>query len=284
MTPSLAELHARAAARQIPRYRTLAKDELLAVLGPDTGEQAARPAGAVARLERDGPLALITLDDPATRNALGTSLLASLDAACRTLADDPDVRLVAVTGAGGVFSSGARIREHDDVPDGGALLTDGAHAVLDRLATLPVPVVALVNGPAVGGGAELALAADWRLVAPQAELRFVHAGLGLVPGFGGLARLGRLVGPSVALHLLATRASVDGRRAVALGLALDSPPADRLVERARALAEAVAGSDRAAVATLKRALSAAPAIDRGREREAFLEAWPNRKIPAGLGE
>jgi len=309
VTPSLAELHALAAARGVPRYRTLPKAELLALLEagppeatptivdaapepeptvphrpaaePPTPE--ARPAEPVARVERDGPLAVVTLDDPGTRNAVGTALLASLDAACLALAEDRDVRLVAVTGAGGVFSSGALIREHDADPDGGERLTDGANAVLDRIAALPVPVVALVNGHAVGGGAELALAADWRLVAPQAELRFVHTGFGLVPGFGGLARLARLVGPSTALHLLATRASVDGRRAVTLGLALDCPPADRLLQRARELADAVAESDRDAVTAIKRALSSAPALDRGREREAFLDAWPNRKLPPGLG-
>ena len=117
------------------------------------------------------------------------------------------------------------------------MLTDGGRAVLDRLAGLPVPVVALVNGHAVGGGAELALAADWRLVDPRAELRFVHAGFGLVPGFGGLGRLARLVGPAEALRLLATRASVDGPRAVELGLALAAVPANRQRERARELAE-----------------------------------------------
>lgn len=336
MTPSLAELHALAAARGVPGYRLLPKAELLALLeaGPPEASAAmvepveaqpeapepvasqpeapepvasepeaprtvepvpaaaepegpaapdGRPVDPVARVERDGPLALVTLDDPGTRNAVGTALLASLDAACLSLADDPTVRLVAITGAGSVFSSGALIREHDGAPDGGERLTDGANAVLDRLAALPVPVVALVNGHAVGGGAELALAADWRLVAPQAELRFVHVGFGLVPGFGGLARLARLVGPSAALHLLATRATVDGRRAVALGLALDCPPAHLLVQRARELAQAIAESDRDAVTTIKRALSNAPALDRGREREAFLDAWPNRKLPPGLG-
>ena len=196
----------------------------------------ARPRDPVARVERSGPLAVITLDDPATRNALGEALLASLDAALDALEDDSDVRLVALTGAGRVFCAGAAIRDYDALPDGGTVLTDGGRAVLDRLAGLPVPVVALVNGHAVGGGAELALAADWRFVDPRAELRFVHAGFGLVPGFGGLGRLARLVGPAEALRLLATRASVDGPRAVELGLALAAVPANRQRERALELA------------------------------------------------
>ena len=156
--------------------------------------------------------------------------------------------------------------------------------MLDRLAGLPVPVVALVNGHAVGGGAELALAADWRIVDPRAELRFVHAGLGLVPGFGGLGRLSRLVGPAEALRLLATRASVDGPRAVELGLALAAVPADRQRERARELAETIAGSDRAAVAAIKHALAHAPGVPPAAERQAFLDAWPNRVLPPQTGE
>ncbi len=238
----------------------------------------------MARVERSGPLAVVTLDDPATRNALGEALLASLDGALDALEDDPEVRLVALTGAGRVFCAGAAIREYDALPDGGTVLTDGGRAVLDRLAGLPVPVVALVNGHAVGGGAELALAADWRIVDPRAELRFVHAGLGLVPGFGGLGRLARLVGPAEALRLLATRASVDGPRAVELGLALAAVPANRQRERARELAETIAGSDRAAIAAIKHALAHAPGVPPAAERQAFLDAWPNRVLPSQTGE
>jgi enoyl-CoA hydratase/carnithine racemase len=282
MSPSLAELHAAAAARGIARYRTLPKDELARILGESPEAAPAvepRRHEPVVRVERHGSLGLLTLDDPDTRNALGTEMLGSLAAAVASLAQDDAVRVVAITGAGRVFSSGAAIREHDAMPDGGTLLHDRGTAVLDGLAALPVPVVALLNGHAVGGGAELALAADWRLSAPEAEIRFVHAGVGLVPGFGGLARLSRLVGPARALHLLATRASVDGRRAVELGLALEVAPAGELVARARSLAEAVEGSDRAAIAAVKRLLAAAPHGDRAAERAAFLEAWPNRRIP-----
>jgi enoyl-CoA hydratase/carnithine racemase len=178
-----------------------------------------------------------------------------------------------------VFCSGAAIREFDALEDGGAQLHDRGTAVLDRLAALPVPVVALVNGHAVGGGAELALAADWRLVAPDAELRFVHAAVGLVPGFGGLGRLSRVVGPGRALHLLATRASVGAERAVELGLALEVVGRDALAARARELADDVAGSDAEAVAAVKRLLAHAPLGDRAAEREAFLVAWPARRIP-----
>jgi len=136
--------------------------------------------------------------------------------------------------------------------------------------------VALVNGHAVGGGAEVALACDWRILAPDAELRFVHASIGLVPGLGGLQRLRRLVGESTALRLLATCESVKGGRAVELGLAAEVVPADAQRSRAWKLAQRVADADRGAIAAAKAALAAGT---RAAERDAFLACWPNRRIP-----
>jgi enoyl-CoA hydratase/carnithine racemase len=270
---TLAELHAAARDRGIDRYRRLSRTELEAALGD---EPRAAPGAPPVRLERDGPLALITLDDPATRNAIGTAAMAALEAILDELEADQDVRLVALTGAGRTFSSGAAIREFDPLEDGGVQLTDRGSAIFDRLAALPVPTVALVNGHAVGGGAEVALACDWLIIAPDAELRFVHASIGLVPGLGGLGRLQRLVGETTALRLLATCESVGGQRAVELGLATEVVAPDAQRSRAWKLAQRVADSDRRAIAAVKAALA-----DGGREaeREAFLACWPNRRIP-----
>ncbi len=228
------------------------------------------------RLERDGPLALIVLDDPATRNAIGSLAMDCLDQILTELEGDDDVRLVAVTGAGRVFCSGAAIREFDVLLGGATQLNERGTKLLDRLEDLPVPTVALVNGHAVGGGAEVALACDWRIVAPEAELRFVHTSIGLTPGFGGLGRLARIVGDAAAFRLFATCESVGGRRAVELGLAAEVVPADAQRSRAWKLAGRVAESDRRAVAAIKAALAAGT---RSAEREAFLASWPNRRIP-----
>ena len=127
-----------------------------------------------------------------------------------------------------------------------------------------MPTVALVNGHAVGGGAEVALACDWRIVAPDAELRFVHASIGLMPGFGGLGRLARIVGDSTALRLFATCESVGGRRAVELGLAAEVVPADAQRSRAWSSRSRVAESDRRAVAAIKSALAAGTRVGRAR--------------------
>ena len=138
-------------------------------------------------------------------------------------------------------------------------------------------MLAALPGHAVGGGSELALAADWRIADPAAELRFVHLSLALMPGFGGLRRLERLAGPSTALRLLATRARVGAEEAERLGLIEAIVPAAEQLSWAQALAEQLAGSDRYALAEIKQALRD------GDERSAFLRVWPHRQLPDRLG-
>jgi enoyl-CoA hydratase/carnithine racemase len=275
---TLSELHAAARTRGLSHYRRLSRAELEEALANGDGAVAValEPSAEPVRLERDGPLALIVLDDPASRNAIGGLAMDCLAAILDELERADDVRLVAVTGAGRTFCSGAAIREFDALADGGTLLTDRGTRLLDRVEDLPMPTVALINGHAVGGGAEVALACDWRIIAPDAELRFVHASIGLVPGFGGLGRLRATLGEATALRLLATCESVGGRRAVDLGLAAEVIPATEQRARARRLAQRVAESDRHAVTAAKKALAAGT---RAAEREAFLDCWPNRQIP-----
>lgn len=232
---------------------------------------------APVRIESDGALAAIVLDDPATRNALGPEAVELASSFAAQAADADAVRLVLVTGANGVFCSGAAIREWEAADPSGEQLADRGTALCDGLAALPVPVLAALPGHAVGGGAELALAADWRIADPAAELRFVHAGFGLVPGFGGLRRLERLVGPAVALRLLATRARVGAEEALALGLVDAIVPVDAQRAWAEARAAELAGSGRDAVAAIKRALR------HGDERAEFRRVWPSRSLPDRLG-
>jgi enoyl-CoA hydratase/carnithine racemase len=182
-----------------------------------------------------------------------------------------------LTGADGVFCSGAAIRDWEALDESGVRLTDAGTGLGDLLAQLPIPVLASLPGHAVGGGSELALAADWRIADPAAELRFVHASLGLMPGFGGLGRLERLVGPSASLRLLATRARVGAEEAERLGLIEAIVPAPDQLGWAEALAEQMAGSDRHALAEIKAALRD------GDERAAFLRVWPHRQLPDRLG-
>jgi enoyl-CoA hydratase len=267
---SLAELHRLAAERGLARYRTLSKAELEAELRP-----VAEPSPPV-RLERRGPLALIVLDDERSRNGLGRDALDAFDELLGQLETETDVRLVGVLGARGVFSSGSRVWEFD-TDEGGEELTTRGTDLCDRLANLPVPVIALVDGPAVGAGAELALAADWRVFTPTGELRFLHAGFGLVPGFGGLGRLRALIGAGDALRVIACRETLDAESAVATGLALAVVPEPDLLLAAQRLAETLEESRPDAVVAAKRALAAEDV--RRAERAAFLSCWPERRLP-----
>ncbi len=229
------------------------------------------------RYEVRDAVAVIALNDPPTRNALGPMAAEQLSAYAEQAAADPAVELIMLTGDSGVFCSGAAIRAWERLDETGETLTDRGTALCDRLATLPVPVVAALSGHAVGGGAELALAADWRIIDPAAEFRFVHTGFGLIPGFGGLARLERLVGAPTALRLLATRAKVGAEEAVALGLADEIVPTERQPAWAEARIATMDGAERKAIAAIKRVLNGED------ERSAFLSVWPDRELPDRLG-
>lgn len=229
------------------------------------------------RYEAQGALAIITLDDPSTRNALGPDAADLIMQFARAAGADNTVRLLALTGSGGVFCSGAAIRAWEALPNAGETLTDRGTELCDLLENLPIPVVACLSGHAVGGGAELALAADWRIVSPAAEFRFVHTGFGLMPGFGGLARLELIVGRSAALRLLATRATVESHDAVVLGLADAVVPIGDQQDWLEEMATMLEGSSRGAVAAIKHAFAT------GDERSAFLRVWPDRELPERFG-
>ena len=229
------------------------------------------------RFEIRDALAVITIDDATTRNALGPEAAALITSFALEAAATESVRLLMLTGADGVFCSGAAIREWEALDETGETLTDRGTELCDLLEELPLLVVACLPGHAVGGGAELALAADWRIVAPDAELRFVHAGFGLMPGFGGLVRLELLVGRPKTLEYLATRAQVGADEALAAGLVDAIVAADQQLAWAEQRAADMAGSDRAALAAIKLASAT------GDERAAFLDIWPARQLPDRLG-
>ena len=121
------------------------------------------------RYEQHGAVAVITLDDAATRNALSPEALELIELHALSAGSDPAVRLLVLTGADGVFCSGAAIRAWEALDESGETLTDRGTGLGDLFAQLPIPVLACLSGHAVGGGSELALATDWRIADPAAE-------------------------------------------------------------------------------------------------------------------
>lgn len=212
----------------------------MGVTGPGTSTQTA------VRLEVVGALGTILLDRPPV-NALSRAAQAQLHAAALEAAERDDVRAVVVRGAGRCFSAGADIKEmaglsYAEMVRHAPLL----QAAFAAVAQIPKPVVAAVHGPALGGGTELALAADRRICAPDARFGLPEILLGVIPGAGGTQRLARLIGPGAAKELIYTGAEVGAEEARRLGLVDEVVDGRDLVTAAeRWAARFVAGPARA---------------------------------------
>ena len=195
-------------------------------------------ATPLVRLERrDDGVAVITLDHPKV-NALSTALLNQLKAIADQLAADLPGAVV-VTGGPRIFAAGAKIDEFGG-PEEAALITVAFHEALDAVAALPRFVIAAVSGYALGGGCELALACDYRIVSEKAVFGQPEILLGIIPGGGGTQRLARLVGPARAKELCLTGRQVKAAEAVRIGLADEVVAPEELETRALALAAEVA--------------------------------------------
>jgi enoyl-CoA hydratase len=208
-------------------------------------------------VDRDGPVTTLTLNRPTAFNALNGRLLQRLgDEVTRAEADD-SVRVVVITGAGEkAFSAGADLKELRGMPAHRAhdLMRTGQQ-VMRSIERAQVPVIAAVNGVALGGGFELVLASTFPILATSAALGLPESSLGLMPGYGGTQRLPRVVGGPVAAHLMLTGSRLDADRAHALGLTPLAPvPPEELAQAARTVAEKIADQGPRAVRSILTAL------------------------------
>jgi enoyl-CoA hydratase len=210
----------------------------------------------------DHGIVVLTLDDPDRRNAMTAAMGDALEARCRELVDDDTVRVVVLTGTPPAFSAGGDLAMLEDLAERTRTQGFDASETMERfyrrflaVRELPVPVVAAVNGHAVGAGLCVALAADLRIVADEAKVGLNFARLGLHPGMGGSWFLPRILGDQRAAAWLYTGALVAGRDAAAQGLALESVPGEQVLERALALATEIAASSPVVVRQLKSTLA-----------------------------
>jgi enoyl-CoA hydratase len=213
---------------------------------------------SVLRVERRGPVVLATLNRPEKGNALNTALLQALDllvTQTEAATAEPDgPRAFVLTGAGEkAFSAGADVSDLDGIDAATARLQmRRGQAVFGRLEELPIVVVAAVNGFALGGGLELAMAADVRVASPSAKLGQPEINLGNLPGWGGTQRLPRLVGRGRATELILTGELITAQRAQEIGLV--NWIADEPLKAALTFADQVARRNPAAVRGAKRAI------------------------------
>lgn len=195
-------------------------------------------------------IATVTVNRPEKLNALTDTVVAELHEAARTLRADTAVRGVIVTGAGPkAFVAGADIAElaRLDVPGARARALAG-QAMVAAFETMGKPVVAAVNGFALGGGCELAMACHVRIASETAKFGQPEVKLGLIAGYGGTQRLARLVGAGRALHLLLTGETIDAQEAYRIGLVTKVVPAGQLLAEAEALLRTILANGPLAVA------------------------------------
>jgi enoyl-CoA hydratase len=195
-------------------------------------------------VERDGPVAILTINRPAVLNALNAQTVDELRHAVLDAGRDPSVRSVVVTGAGSKsFVAGADIAELAVLsPSAGRDHALAGQYAFDVVENLGKPVVAAINGFALGGGCELAMACTLRIAADTARIGQPEIALGLMPGFAGTQRLTRLVGRGRALEMLLTGVHIEAHEALRIGLVHRVVPAADLMTEARALASRLARS------------------------------------------
>jgi enoyl-CoA hydratase len=209
--------------------------------------------------KRDDGVAVVTIDRPDALNALDRVTLQELRDRLRELAPDTDARVVVLTGAGDrAFAAGADIKEMTEmtVLEGHAWGALG-HECCRLLESMPKPALAAVNGFALGGGCELALACDIRYASEQAKFGQPEINLAVIPGWGGTQRLARAIGPALAKDLILTGRTVDAAEALRLGLVSAVYPAGELLERVLETASSLAKKSPVALSAAKDATNRA---------------------------
>lgn len=240
-------------------------------------------------VETRGRVAVVTIARPPA-NALSQGLLEALDGTFQTLGADTAVKAIVVTGTGKFFSAGADLKEMQNAlgdPSRGRSLAERGQRTFDRIEQTPKPVIAAVNGFALGGGMELMLSCHVRFAAASAKVGLPETTLALIPGYGGTQRLTRLTNPGTALDLIFTGRMITAEEAERLGIVqrvvADEALLETAVEYARALAEdrsalALAQAIRAVYGGADRALADGLAL----EAALFAELFPSADAREGV--
>lgn len=193
------------------------------------------------RQERRGPLTLLTIDRPEKHNAISLATLAELQQAVRQAEFDPEVAVLAITGAGGrAFAAGSDLSEvvHRDLHKGLEPIVQG---LADQLERLPKPTIAAIDGICMGGGLEVALGCDLRICTPASRFATPEGKLGIIPGGGATARLPRVVGKGWAMEMLLMGEPIPAERALQIGLVTRIVEAEALLAEVDRIAAHLAG-------------------------------------------
>ncbi len=206
-------------------------------------------------IEIDDGIGVVTVNRPQLRNALSSETVEALESALREVEANADVKVVVITGAGKAFVAGADIKEMSTMDTAAArAFSQRGHRLITLMEQMKKPIIAAVNGYALGGGLELALACDFIYAAEEARLGLPEVTLGVIPGFGGTQNLPRLIGPSRSKELIFTGRQLTAQQAREWGLVNEVVPADELMTRVMELAQNIARNGTLAISTAKEAV------------------------------
>ena len=201
---------------------------------------------------REG-VAIVTISRPQALNALNSDFFREMNAWLDEVGKNPDIRVMILTGEGKAFVAGADIAEMADMgPEAGKQFSLTGQATFQRLEDMSIPVIATVNGFALGGGCELAMACDIRIASTNAKFGQPEVNLGLIPGYAGTQRLSRIVGLSNALYLLMTADMIPAAEAFRMGLVQKVTEPEQLLDEAWNMARKIASKGPLAVKNVKK--------------------------------
>lgn len=210
---------------------------------------------ALVEVTKQGNVGIVTMNRPEALNALSSAVFADLTAALDQVEQDDDVYVVIITGAGRAFVAGADIGEMANMNvEEGLAFSELGNSLLMRVDMFPKPTIAAVNGFALGGGCEMALACDIRIASEKAKFGQPEVGLGIIPGFGGTQRMARIIGTGAAMELIYTAETIDAKRAEAIGMVNHVVAPDELMDFALNLANKIAANAQVAIRTSKMAI------------------------------
>ena len=214
-------------------------------------------------LEIDSELATLTFNRPKAMNALNGALIKELSVALDTIAENEDIRVLILTGAGDkAFVAGADINELATFnPLEAKMFSKLGHRTIRKLQLLSIPVIAAVNGFALGGGSEIALACDFIYAAKNAKFGLPEITLGIVPGFGGTQRLPRLIGKNLAKELIFTGKMISAEEAMQMGIVNQIHEASSLMEAVLATARVMAAKGKTSLRAAKEAINRGMDVD-----------------------
>jgi enoyl-CoA hydratase/carnithine racemase len=208
---------------------------------------------------REGSVLTILLNRPESLNAVTAEMIDEIDHLLDTAAGD-GTRVVVVTGTGRGFSAGVDLGQVGDDPGAAEELLKRLQALLVRIAEFPVPVIASVNGTAMGGGTELILACDFAIAAESAKVGDGHTNVGVIPAGGGAALLHKRVPPAVAKYVVFTGDRLTARQWLQYGLFVEVVPDDELAARVATVAQGIAGKSPLGLRAIKRVMRESEAV------------------------